>query len=254
MRPPAKGQVDVFDGGYPGLALRVSYGGRKAWVNFYRWQRKQKRLRLGAYPSTSRRARFLARGASALDLGQDPEVTLKRPTQAAEGIEAPAAAANLFEHVLLDWLNSKEGQKTRYETERLFKREVGEKWKGRPIASITKREALDVVKGIVERGKMTMARRFQAWAHAFFAWCVEQDLVERNPLADVRKPGKNVERDRVFVEIDEEGVIDEEIGELHWNEIQGDRLVFERVRTEIQGIGSSLSACEPRMTNRTLCR
>ena len=31
LKPPAKGQIDVFNTGYNGLALRVSYGGGKSW-------------------------------------------------------------------------------------------------------------------------------------------------------------------------------------------------------------------------------
>ena len=30
------GQIDYFDSGYPGLALRVSCGGRKSWNYIYR--------------------------------------------------------------------------------------------------------------------------------------------------------------------------------------------------------------------------
>ena len=40
IKPPAKGQVDIFDQGYPGLALRVSYGGGKTWAFFYRLRRQ----------------------------------------------------------------------------------------------------------------------------------------------------------------------------------------------------------------------
>ena len=53
LKPPAKGQVDVFDRGYPGLALRVSYGGNRSWVVFYRHGGRLKRLRLGVYPALS---------------------------------------------------------------------------------------------------------------------------------------------------------------------------------------------------------
>ena len=53
IKPPAKGQVDFFDQGYPGLALRVSYGGRKAWVFFYRLGGKLRRMSLGTYPALS---------------------------------------------------------------------------------------------------------------------------------------------------------------------------------------------------------
>ena len=51
MRPPAAGQIDHFDAGYPGLALRISYGGTRSWVYFYRWQGKQKRITLGPWPA-----------------------------------------------------------------------------------------------------------------------------------------------------------------------------------------------------------
>ena len=36
MKPPPRGQIEVFDRGYPGLLLRVSYGGGKAFAMFYR--------------------------------------------------------------------------------------------------------------------------------------------------------------------------------------------------------------------------
>ena len=32
IKPPRTGQIDHFDAGYPGLALRVSYGGSLTWV------------------------------------------------------------------------------------------------------------------------------------------------------------------------------------------------------------------------------
>ena len=53
IRAPASGQTDHFNQGYPGLALRVSYGGAKTWVYFYRLFGKQKRLTLGRWPSMS---------------------------------------------------------------------------------------------------------------------------------------------------------------------------------------------------------
>ena len=47
LRAPKVGQVDHYDGSYPGLSLRVSSGGRKAWYTFYRIHGKQRRLKLG---------------------------------------------------------------------------------------------------------------------------------------------------------------------------------------------------------------
>jgi len=47
LKPPKEGQVDHFDRGFPGLAMRISYGGRKTWVYFHRLHGRQYRLSLG---------------------------------------------------------------------------------------------------------------------------------------------------------------------------------------------------------------
>ena len=51
IKSPTSGQVDHFDAGYPGLALRVSYGGGRSWVYFYRLHGRQRRLTLGPWPA-----------------------------------------------------------------------------------------------------------------------------------------------------------------------------------------------------------
>ena len=48
---PDAGQVDHFDRQYPGLALRVSCGGRRVWVYVCRIDGKQKRITLGLFPA-----------------------------------------------------------------------------------------------------------------------------------------------------------------------------------------------------------
>src|SRR6516165_12169333 len=75
IRVPATGQADHFDQGYPGLALRVSYGGVKGWVYFYRLFGKQKRLTLGRWPSMSlSAARDAWRNArTTIDKGENPQ-------------------------------------------------------------------------------------------------------------------------------------------------------------------------------------
>src|SRR4051794_20020368 len=74
LKPPATGQVEHFDAGYPGLAIRISYGGGKSWVYFYRLHRKQRRLTLGTFPAMSLADAHEAwRVAhSAVERGQDP--------------------------------------------------------------------------------------------------------------------------------------------------------------------------------------
>src|SRR5215469_6968646 len=53
IRAPTSGQVDYWDADNPGFGLRVSAGGRKAWVVMYRHSNVKRRLTLGTYPALS---------------------------------------------------------------------------------------------------------------------------------------------------------------------------------------------------------
>src|SRR6185437_14074884 len=53
IKPPSSGQAEYFDKGFPGLALRISYGGGKSFVFFYRIGGKLRRMTLGTYPALS---------------------------------------------------------------------------------------------------------------------------------------------------------------------------------------------------------
>ena len=87
IKAPATGQVDHFDKGYPGLALRVSHGGAKAWVHFYRVEGRQRRRTLGRYVSPDhgmslKEAREAWRGdRESLAAGIDPAEIVKRETR-----------------------------------------------------------------------------------------------------------------------------------------------------------------------------
>ena len=50
LKAPATGQADYFDQSLPGFGLRVSYGGRKAWILLYRRGQMKRRMTLGTYP------------------------------------------------------------------------------------------------------------------------------------------------------------------------------------------------------------
>jgi hypothetical protein len=69
-------QVDYFDSSYKRFGLRVSPGGRKTWIVFYRHNGRPRRMSLGTYPETSlAKAREKARDAlTSVDDGTDPAV------------------------------------------------------------------------------------------------------------------------------------------------------------------------------------
>jgi len=53
FKPPETGQREIFDLGYPGLALRIGHGGAKSFQMFYRSGGKLRRETLGRWPAIS---------------------------------------------------------------------------------------------------------------------------------------------------------------------------------------------------------
>jgi integrase len=192
IKPPSKGQVDHFDRGFPGLALRVSYGGGKSWVFFYRIGGRLRRMTLGTYPALiladAREAWREARQEAAA--GRDPAKTRKRDKPAHD-----------FESVAREWLRRDQSKKqSKREVERVLERELIPAWGHRCVAELGRRDILDLIDAIVDRGAPTMARRVQAYVHRFFKWCVGRGIVELNPAADLPKPGSESKRDRVLTD------------------------------------------------------
>jgi hypothetical protein len=70
----------MFDSGYRGLCLRLSYAGSKTWCFFYSWNKKAQRMTLGHYPAmTLAEAREAWRDArKEVQAGRDPSVPARR--------------------------------------------------------------------------------------------------------------------------------------------------------------------------------
>src|SRR5215472_3481447 len=246
IRAPANGQIDHFDQGYPGLALRVSYGGAKSWVYFYRLFGKQKRLTLGRWPSMSlAAARDAWRDArTIIDKGESPQH--QRPAQ-----------ANSFAAVADEWLKRDQAHNRSYGiVKRNIERCVLPAWKGRQISTIGRRDINDLIDGVVDRGAVTMARRLHAYLHRLFRWAVGRGILETNPMAHLPKPGSEAPRDRVLSDLELAQVFKNviklhpapsgpmfqmliltgarrtEIAALRWSEIKDDTIILPRERTK----------------------
>lgn len=243
-KPPAKGQVDIFDAGYPGFALRVSYGGGKSWVYFYRIGGRLRRRSLGTYPAvTLAEARQLWRDAKhQVSLGRDP------------GWERSSDLN--FESVAREWLKRDQADKRSLrEVTRIVEKELIPEWGQRSIRDIRRHDILVLSDRIADRGATTMARRVLAYVHRLFRWAKSRDLIESNPATDLPKPGREVARDRVLTNAELATVwkaADEiawpsgravqlliltgarraEIGELKWSEIHGNTIKLSSARTK----------------------
>jgi integrase len=237
IKPPKAGQADYFDNGYPGLALRVSYGGAKAWVFFYRLHGKLRRLSLGRFPGMSLTEARDAWRAARLAVSKGESPAHLRPT-----------TADSFAAVADEWLRRDQGQnRSAAEVRRVIERDVLPVWGERLIAAITRRDVIELIDGVVDRGAVTMARRLHSHLHRLFRWSVGRGIIAANPMADLPKPGAAVKRDRVLADSELAPVWKaaektrwpfgpavqlliltacrrDEIGSLRWQEVHGDEI------------------------------
>ena len=256
IKPPAKGQVEHFDKGFPGLALRVSYGGGKSWVFFYRHGSRLRRMTLGTYPALSlAEARDAWRAArTEVQRGRDPSIAKKH--------ERPSTS---FAAVAEDWLKRDQAKnRTFAQVRRMMDNEVLPVLGHLAINEIGRRDILDLIDGIADRGAVVMARRIHARLHRLFRWAIGRGVIEIDPMANLPKPGSETTRDRVLIKSSEKapnpyeeliavwggaeelgypygsavqlliltGARREEIGKLRWSEIDGDTIELRGERTK----------------------
>jgi integrase len=244
-KPPTEGQVDIFDSGYPGLALRVSYGGRKTWSMFYRQHGRPRRLALGIYPVMS------------LAEARETWRRVRREVQSGRAPERALAGPTSFAAIAAEWLERDQAKnRSAKEAKRIIDKYVLPRWATVGFADVTRRDVRELIDGIVDRGTPAMARRVHARLHRLFAWAVGRDIIMMNPMTGLPRPGVDVHRDRVLTDTElarvwraaEQmgwpygqafqililtGARREEIGQLRWSEIEADqiRLSGERTKT-----------------------
>jgi integrase len=84
------------------------------------------------------------------------------------------------------------------EVSRLLRREVGKPWAGRSIHEITKRDVVEVITAIEQRGAPVAANKTLKSIKTFLRWCVGRAVLDQSPAEGVPLPTKEVARDRVL--------------------------------------------------------
>lgn len=211
-RPDPSKRLEISDGLLPALRLVVQPSGAKSWAVRYRVADRPKKLTLGGYPGlTLAAAREAARKALRdLAVGEDPGAAKLAAREAEREAEVAARAAEaaqlaaqrdtvaaLFEQYDKRHLRTiKSGAAAR----RFLERFMLPAWGERDARSITKRDLLNLLDGIVDRGTAITANRVLAHVRAFLNWLVARDVLDRNPAAGVRPPVKERTRERVLTD------------------------------------------------------
>ncbi len=194
IKPPSIGRVEYFDGMLPGFGLRVTERGHKSWIVFFRVGGRQRRLTLGSYPAlTLADARKGARDAlrQAAE-GIDPADDRKRRKAERSSDTFAAVAADFVEK------HAKRRNRSWAQTDRLIKKELLPAWGQRPIASIARRDMLDLLDQIIDRGSPALANKVLGTAKTLFYWALDRDIIDANPIARIKPPAPVVRRERTL--------------------------------------------------------
>jgi len=194
--PTPKSDVVYWDAGCPGFGVKVTPKGRKVFIVLYRTAGAGSRLRkytVGPYGRvTLHQARVAAQKVFAAKLeGRDP---------AAEKREAKRrVVADRVEDLLETFIAQRLSQnRSGGEISRLLRREMGRPWAGRSIHEITKRDVVEVVTAIEQRGAPVAANKTLKSIKTFLRWCVGRAVLDQSPAEGVPLPAKEVARDRVL--------------------------------------------------------
>jgi integrase len=191
LKPAAHAQ-DFYDIQQRGLIARILPSGIIQFSVRYRFQGKQKRLKLGAYPAmTLQAARKRARNAqAAIDDGHDP---------AGERHAAKAQRTDTIEALAADYLkkHARKYKRSAHEDERILEVDVLPHWRQISVRDLTRREVRALIDRVADRAPI-MANRVLALVRKMLNFAVDQDWIDANPAARVQKPAREVSRDRVL--------------------------------------------------------
>ena len=197
MQPTDRRQ-EIPDSLCTGLYLTVQTTGKKGWQVRYRHGGVHRRMTLGGYPVLSLAdARQRARDTmAAATEGRDPagEVKAAKAPKPEDDRDKLAAVIGLF------MKRHAAHNRRAADVAAMFKREIMAKWGERAIHEITKRDAIDLLDAIVDRGSPITANRLLAHLRTVWTWAKGRDIITTSPFDGIKPPSPEKSRDRVLTD------------------------------------------------------
>jgi integrase len=191
---PAK-DIVYWDAGCPGFGVKVTPAGRKVFVVLFRTGGAGSRLRkytIGPYGRvTLHQARVSAQKVFTARLeGRDlaAEKRDARKRMVADRVE-DLLEAYIAQHVSQN--------RTARMTSQMLRRELGD-WGARSIHEISKRDVMDIVSAVEQRGAPVAANKILKAVRTFLRWCVGRAVLDHSPAEGIPLPTREVARDRVL--------------------------------------------------------
>jgi integrase len=189
--PPQSGSRLYWDDTVKGFGVRVSRGGTKTFVVSYRTEnRRQRRMSIGrcAVLTAAQARRRAVEILAEVALGGDPAGDRRRRKQEVT-----------FGHLAGEYIDRHTGGKrSGAEDIRIIRKDLLGSLGPLRIGEIGRRDVIELVNTIVDRGSPIMANRTLALVRKIFNFGVEQALASSNPCSGVKMPCRERKRDRVL--------------------------------------------------------
>lgn len=182
---------EYFDTKATGLALRVTRGGTKTWMYQYRIHGRQRKHKIGRYPTWSLAEARKEAGRLQVDIDQGKDPRAAKDAMKELPMVSEVMDAFIKEHV--------SGLKTAKDAERILNKDVRPYIGSLFIKDVTKSHLLSMFKRAKDRGAPIMANRIFEVVRKMFNWAVARDLIPYSPCMGLERPTKNeIQRERAL--------------------------------------------------------
>jgi integrase len=201
-KPHPTKRLEIPDAGKPGLYLVVQPSGHKGWAVRYRRRSdgKTRKLALDGFVSLATAHKLAQEALDKVAEGQDPAAE-KRASKAAKATRSPSDSfSDIAGEFLKRHIISRSSESYRYEVERMLRKDVLPVWGHRQVHDIGKRDVVELLDSIVDRGGGMTANRVLATVRKLFNWSVQRGIVDASPAQGIKAPLEESARDRILTD------------------------------------------------------
>jgi integrase len=174
---PKSRRYICMDKQVPWLGVRVSPAGRKSFVMVARFN--------NANPTRA------ALGKLTLEQAREKVRAWQRSLE--QGVDPRRAKSSKFGDVAQDWFKHIKAQRTSGDAERIVRKRLKDWW-SKPIASITKQDAIDAIRKVKDQGKLCAAHQLLAHMRRVFNYALDNNMLAHSPCDRLRARGLIGER------------------------------------------------------------